>query len=164
MKDLYTKLKVIQAFAFLAIPAILFAVHGDVLNSISAYAYYTPMTFALSLTLAGALFVYDGFVERNRWSNMYVGLSLFGVVLFPYIEFPILHYGFAGIFFLGSIFNMVYFSSKKERLIKCVTGIGTLFGMAGCFIFDWYSIFWAEWIGMTPIAIHFSLENLGKID
>ena len=161
----FTQLKVIQALVFLLIPVILMLLNGgEILGSISAYAYYTPMTFALSLTLAGALFFYDGYVERKRWYNLYVGVSLFGVVLFPHLDFPVTHYTFAVIFFIGSLFNMVYFSSGRERFLKILTAVLVLFGMLGCFGFHWYSIYWAEWIGMLPISVHFILEAIGKID
>ena len=160
----FTELKVVQALAFLLIPVILMLVDGGILSSISAYAYKAPMTFALSLTLAGALFFYDGYIERSRWYNMYVGIALFGVVLFPHLDYEITHYASAGVFFLGSIFNMIFFSSNKERIFKIITSTLILFGMLGHFYFDWYSLFWAEWIGMLPISIHFVLEATGKID
>jgi len=160
----FTKFKVIQAIAFLSIPLILWAVNGEILDSVSAYAYHTPMVFALSLTLAGALFVYDGYLERKRWVNIFIGVSLFGVVLFKHLDYPLIHYTCAAIFFLGSLASMVIFSSNKERIFKGMVVVATLFGLSGCFIFEWYSIFWAEWIGMFPISIHFVLEALDKID
>lgn len=164
MNKYFTNLKIIQAVVFLTIPLILYLVNGSLLKSISAYAYYTPMTFALSLTLAGALFLYDGWVDRRRWYNIGIGISLFGVVLFPHIDYFIIHYIFATLFFISSVFTMIYFSSGRERFIKIIVGSLILFGMCGCFIFNWYSIFWGEWIGMIPISIHFILESLEKID
>ena len=160
----FTRLKVIQAFAFLLIPLVLMIVNGGLLESVSAYAYESPMVFANLLTLAGALFVYDGYVERERWYNIHIGLSLFGVVLFPNLDYPIIHYTFAGAFFLGSLFNMVYFSSKQERPLKMVIAFLVLLSMTGCFAFGFYSVFWMEWIGMIPISLHFALEALEKID
>ena len=160
----FTRLKIIQAFGFLLIPLVLIIVNGEVLGSISAYANHTPMTFAMLLTLSGALFFYDGFVERKRWYNLYVGFSLLGIVLFIHTEFPLIHYFFAGVFFLGSLFNMVYFSSNKQRFFKSLTALFVILGMSGHFIFEFYSLFWAEWIGMFPISIHYILELTGKID
>lgn len=160
----FKKFKIIQAFIFLLIPLILLVVNGGVLDSISEYAYNTPMVFCWLLTLSGALFVYDGYVEKTRWYNLYVGVALFGVVLFPHLDFKIIHYLFAGVFFLGSLFNMVYFSSNKQRFLKSLTAFIVIFGMSGHFIFDWYSLFWAEWFGMIPISIHYILELTGKID
>ena len=164
MLKYFTRLKIIQALGFLAIPLVLFIVNSGLLKSISAYAHYTPMIFASLLSLAAALFIYDGYIIRERKYNIYIGLALLGVVWFDHINFPIVHYIFAGIFFLGSLFNMVFFSSGKERFLKILTAALVLFGMAGCFIFGWYSIFWAEWIGMIPISAHFILETLDKID
>lgn len=160
----FTRIKVIQAFAFLLIPVILVVVNGGLLDSISAYAYHAPMTFAMLLTLAGALFIYDGYAERKRWYNIYIGLSLLGVVLFRHLDYPVIHYIFAAVFFLGSLFNMVFFSSKAERKLKILVASLVMLGMAGCFAFGLYSVFWAEWIGMVPISIHFILEALNKID
>lgn len=160
----FKRFKIFQALMFLLIPLILLIVNGSVLDSISAYAYKIPMTFAFLLTLSGALFVYDGYVERLRWYNLYVGVALCGVVLFPHLDYPIAHYLFAGLFFIGSLFNMVFFSSNKQRFFKSLTAFFVIFGMSGCFIFDWYSIFWAEWFGMIPISIHYVLELTGKID
>ena len=153
-----------QAILFLLIPFVLWGCLGERLDSISAYAYLSPMVFGLSLTLAGALFFYDGFVEPKRWYNMASGVFLFGVVLFPHLDYPVLHYCFAALFFLWSVFNMVYFSSNKERFFKILAGIFIIFGILGCYAFNWYSIFWAEWLGMLPISGHYILEALEKID
>jgi len=162
--SLFTKIQVIQAISFLLIPFILWLVYGSLLPSVSAYAYAAPMTFAFSLTLAGSLFINDGIITRRRWYNYIIGFSLFGVVLFPHLDFFYTHYFFAGVFFFGSLFNMIFFSSNKERIFKIFVAAGVLFGMAGCFFFNWYSIFWAEFIGMLPISIHYILETLNKID
>jgi hypothetical protein len=161
---LFTNLKVMQALLFLLIPVVLWVVEGERLDSISAYAYYLPMTFSLSLTLAGALFFYDGFVDPSRWYNMLSGCALFGVVLFPHLDFPVIHYILAALFFAWSVFNMVFFSSNKQRIYKIFAGVFIIFGILGCYAFNWYSIFWAEWLGMLPISAHYVLEALNKID
>ena len=59
---------------------------------------------------------------------------------------------------------MVFFSSNQQRLIKIFVAIFVLFGMSGHYFFGLYSLFYAEWIGMFPISIHYILELLGKID
>lgn len=159
-----TRFKAVQSILFLLIPLILVIVNGGTLGSISAYVNYTPIAFTYLLTLAGALFIYDGVQEDSRKYNIYIGLALFGVVFFNHLEYPVVHYAFAIVFFIGSLFNMVFFSSNKERIYKIITSIGVIFGMLGCFLFNWYSIFWAEWIGMLPISVHFMLESLNKID
>ena len=165
MLKYFTKLKIIQAIAFLAIPLVLLTANeGEILGSISAYANYTPMLFASLLSLAAALFIYDGYVIKERKYNLYIGFALLGVVWFEHTTYFFTHYVFATTFFIGSLFNMVFFSSGKERFLKILVAILVLFGMSGCFIFGWYSIFWAEWIGMVPISVHFILEALGKID
>lgn len=160
----FTELKVIQSVLFLFIPLLLIICNGGLRDSISDYVYHEPIAFCVSLTLASALFFYDGFVDRGRSYNMTIGISLMGVVIFPHLDFPVWHYVFATGFFSGSLFNMVYFSGNKERIVKLMVSLGVVFGMMGHFLFNWYTLFWAEWIGMIPITIHFALESLGKID
>ena len=159
---LFTNLKVIQSILFLFIPLFLWLIVGERLNSLSDYAYSAPMFFALSLTLAGALFFYDGFVDPGRWFNMVLGVCLFGAVLTPNQDAPVLHYIFAGLFFVGSVFNMVYFSNSKERVFNILTGVFVVLGMFGHYFFNFYSLFWAEWLGMVPISGHYIFEALNK--
>lgn len=161
---LFTNLKAIQALLFVLIPVILILVSGGVLDSLSAYAYITPMTFAWLMTLAGVIFFYDGFVEPKRWYNIISGLTLFGVILFPYLDFYITHYVFAGLFFAWTSFCIPIFSSKRQRWWKILILIFIALGISGCFLLNLYSIFWAEWIGLLPISIHYILEILKKID
>jgi hypothetical protein len=59
---------------------------------------------------------------------------------------------------------MVFFSSDRERLIKSFVVVGAMVGLFGGFFLNWYSIFWAEFIGMIPISVHYVLEALDKID
>ena len=161
---LFTNLKAFQALLFLLIPVFLWIGEGRLLDSISAYAYYTPMLFGFLLTLAVAVFFYDGFVDPSRWYNMLTAIFLAGVVLFPHLDWPIIHYAAAVLFFLWSAANMVIFTSKRERWFKLLFAIFVIFGILGSIAFGWYSIFWAEWIGMLPISAHYVLEVLGKID
>ena len=161
---LFTNLKAMQALLFLLIPLTLTTASGETLDSISAYAYRVPMLFAFLLTLSGAVFFYDGFVEPKRWYNVLSGVFLWGVVLFPHLDYSITHYAFAGCFFLWSAFNMVYFSSKKERALKIVAAGLIVLGIVVHYAFNSYSLFVAEWVGMLPISVHYTLEVLEKID
>jgi hypothetical protein len=161
---LFTNLKAGQALMFTLIPVVLMIVNGGILDSISAYAYYTPMVFSWLLTLICAIFFYDGFVEPKRWYNMVSGIMLSGVILFPHLDFPVVHYALAALFFLWTSACIPIFSSKKQRWFKMLILLLIAFGMVGCFAFNWYSIFWAEWIGLLPISIHYILEVLEKVD
>lgn len=163
-QKLFTNLKAFQALTFVFIPLVLYFVEGSVLDSISAYAYAAPMTFGVLLTLTSVIFFYDGFVDPKRWYNMPTGIFLLFVVLFPHLDYPITHYLAAALFFFWSAFNMVYFSSPKERFFKILFALVILFSIIGAVLLNWYSIFWAEWVGMLPISAHYVLEVLEKID
>lgn len=159
-----TDLKVIKAFSFLSIPLILWLSAGELLPSISAYAYVTPILLGVLLTMAGMVFFDDGYIDRERYYNMIIGGSLIVVALTPYKDFPITHFFFAGVFFLGSLFVMIAYSSIKQRMIKIFIGLFIVVGLLGHFLFSWYSLFFAEWIAMLPISLHYAGESYGKLD
>ncbi|MCF7567373.1 hypothetical protein L3X37_03205 [Sabulilitoribacter arenilitoris] len=146
-------------------PAVLIWLDGSTRSSISNYAYSSKSEwFVFLITLAASMFIYNGTAWKTKWYNIILGITLAGIVLTPHLEFEIIHLIFATLFFAGSIFVMIYFSSKKQRLVKIICGIVLLIGIAGFYVFEWYSLFWAEWIGMLPICIHFIGESIGKID
>ena len=161
---LFTNIKVIQAILFLFIPLVLWVSNGSLLDSVTDYSYKVPFLFAFVLTLAGSVFFYDGFVSPRRWYNLISGISLFAVVLFPHFNYPTFHYMSAAIFFLWSSFSMVYFSGKRQRVYKVASVAVIIMGIAIHYAFGWYSLFFAEWIGMLPITVHYILEALDLID
>jgi len=153
-----------KSLFFLLIPFILIWVEGQQLPSISEYYHYQGALFGLLLGSVALLFFDTGFNNRNRWFEMTIGASMIGVVLFNNHDYHVLHYGFAGYFFLGCIFNMICFSSGRYRALMISIGVFILLSMVGGIILDWYSTLWMEFIGMVPISIHKILETIGKID
>lgn len=165
MQKRLTKLEVILSTLLFFIPLILVVFTQEVRSSISDYAYSNlSYLFVSLLSVAGTMFIFNGTAYNSRWYNIVLGCSLIGVVLTPHLHVPVLHYVFASIFFLGSIFCMIFFSSASQRNLKLVAGAIIVFGLIGHFWFNWYSLFWAEWIGILPICIHYIGESLGKID
>lgn len=165
MEKRLTKLHVILAITLLFTPLVLIITTGEVRSSISNYAYSSMNhLFATLLTIAGAMFVFNGTAYNSRWYNIALGLSLIGVALTPHYDFPIIHYLFASIFFLGSVIVMIIFSSKEQQPLKVYFGSLIVIGLLGHFAFNWYSLFWAEWIGILPICVHYLGESTGKLD
>lgn len=165
MEKRLTKLHVILAIILLFIPLILIATTGEVRSSISNYAYSSMNhLFAALLTIAGTMFIFNGTAYNSRWYNIALGISLIGVALTPHYDFPILHYSFASLFFLGSVAVMVLFSSKEQLRLKIYFSSLIMIGLMGHFLFKFYSLFWAEWIGILPICIHYLGESTGKLD
>lgn len=165
MQKRLTKLEVILSTLLFFIPLILVAFTQEVRASISDYAYSDlSYLFASLLSVAGTMFIFNGTAYNSRWYNIVLGCSLIGVVLTPHLHASVLHYVFASIFFFGSIFCMIFFSSASQRNLKLVAGAIIVFGLIGHFWFNWYSLFWAEWIGILPICIHYIGESLGKLD
>lgn len=165
MQKRLTKLEIILSTLLLFIPLILILATGEIRPSISNYAYSNlNYLFATLLTIAGTMFIFNGTAYNTRWYNIALGLSLIGIALTPHYDFPILHYTFAAIFFLGSMAVMVLFSSKEQLRLKIYFSAIVFLALLGHFIFKTYSLFWAEWIGMLPITIHYLGESTGKLD
>lgn len=160
----FRKLEVILATLLLMLPLILILVSGEVRPSISDYAYSdVENLFSGLLWASGLMFIYNGFLKK-KWYNIVLGVSLIGVSLTPHLNYPIIHYLFAIIFFLGSIFIMIFFSSKEQRKYKVMAGLLIFNALLAHFIFSAYSLLVAEWIGIVPICVHFIGESLNKID
>lgn len=158
-------LEIVLSSLLIITPGILIWLDGAIRSSISNYAYSSKSEwFVFLITLAVSMFIYNGTAWKTKWYNIVLGITLAGIVLTPHLEYKTIHLVFAIIFFAGSVFVMIYFSSKKQRLFKIIAGVFLSLGIAGFYVFEWYSLFWAEWIGMLPICIHFIGESLGKID
>lgn len=165
MEKRIIKLEVILAVLLLLHPLILMAVNREIRSSISNYAYadFSPL-FVVLITVAGTLFITNGTIHREKWYNIVLGCSLVGIALTPHLDFPVLHYTFAGLFFLGSVATMIIFSSAAQREIKIVLGTLIILSLLNYFITEMYSLLVAEWIGILPISIHFIGESLKKFD
>ncbi|MCT4698095.1 DUF7103 family protein [Tenacibaculum haliotis] len=164
LKRRITKLYTVKAMLLLFMPLILILVSGEVRSSISNYVYSDSIAvFIMLLTIASTLFINNGITD-SKWYNVILGLSLTGVALTPHLDYSFLHYTFAIIFFLGSVFVMIFYSSEKQRIYKIIAGAIVVLAMLGTFLFNWYSLLIAEWIGLVPICIHFIGEALHKID
>ena len=126
------------------------------------------------------LFIFNGFLyydknssgtpyskEYSRSYNVILGLSLLGVVIFPHKDgfyYPILHFISAGIFYLGSIFAIGFYSEKRHRKINYLIAFIALLGILSHFIFPKYiTLFWAEWVSLIVIAIHYIMESKGIV-
>ena len=160
-----TKFEVIIASLLLFLPLLLILIDGTVRPSISNYAYMEKSYwFASLLTIPALLFVFNGVINNKHWYNILLGVSLFGVAVTPHLEMSIIHNIFAFIFFAGSVFVMIYYTTKKQRTYMVVFGGIVVLGLLGHFVVGWYSLLIAEWIGLIPISVHFIGESLGKID
>jgi len=165
MEKRIRKLEIILSLLLLFIPLILILLEGNIRDSISNYAYSKyNFIFTSLLTIAGMMFVFNGTVHNFKWYNIILGCSLIGVANTPHLDMPIFHYLFAVIFFLGSVCVMIIFSSVKQRIFKMFFAFIILLGMIGYFVFNYYSLLWAEWISILPICIHYIGESTGKLD
>lgn len=161
----FVDLKVIKSFTFMLIPLVLILFTGEFRPSISDYAYSEQSTlFTCMLTLAGFMFFEDGYVDRKRYYNMILGAALTIVAWTPHLDFPILHFSSAAIFYLGSTIAMLAYTSKKQLPLKILVALITATGLTLHFALDMYNLLVAEWIGMFPICFTFIGEATGKLD
>lgn len=157
-------LGIIKSVFLLFIPLVLILATSKQLGSISAYVYEAPILFTFLLTLAGTMFFDNGYIDRKKFFKMILGLSLFGVAFTPHLDYPILHYTFASVFFLGSCIDVWYFTQSHNKPYTVFGLVFILLGLAGHFIFGFYSLLWAEWIGLLPICLNSILEELKIIE
>lgn len=157
-------LAVIKIILGVLFPYFLILITGELRPSVSDYAYskYNAFFFVM-LGIFGTMIFDGGYINRKNLQDMFIGGSLIGVALTPHLDYTFLHYVFAGIFFiLPMITNILFINNKQKFLMIILTSI-MLFGMMGHFIFNWYSLFWAESIGFIPIAIRLYLQRRNKI-
>lgn len=163
------------ALVCITIPAILWLADKGTTgfrSSISNYVYMDrSYIFGMLLCTAAMLFIFNGAVyfrndnklninKHGKWYNVILGLSLLGVILFPHEEYAIPHYIFAGIFFLGSAVFIGIFHQKKDRKISITLAVITITCILLHFIIG-IPLFWAEWLSLTVIGVHFILESKG---
>lgn len=158
---------------------------GHFRTSISNYVFMPhSYWFGSLLALAGALFIFNGAQHmsaqqedeadkrraKSRFGkgyNILFGIALFGVIYFDHVNHTWLHYIFAGIFFVGCALAMILTRETKLNTLGDVLGILTLVALAVYFLItwvygednQWYTLLWAEWIGLFFIAIYFIVES-----
>ena len=146
-------------------PAVLIWVDSgpdEVRDSISAYYNVgTPQAFYVPLTVGAMLFFANGIVRRAHVYNMLLGLALLGVILFDHEgATSTLHTIFAVAFFGGNVVVMAFFSTRKSRRLKIAFAVGILVTLALWKFAHWFTLFWAEWVSLAVIAIHFVLDSV----
>lgn len=181
----FAKLERIIAAILILIPLILaWADNWNFRDSISNYVYMSnSYIFGLLLTMAAMLFIFNGVVyieakeiretkKHGRWYNIVLGIALLGVILLPHKENHILHYFFAIVFFVGSALVIALFNDKKHRKISIFIAVLSLLSLFIYFIkayfftipgTEWFTLYWAEWISLTVISIHYILESRGTL-
>jgi len=155
----FAKLERLLALICLFTPLILRIVTGEFRASISDYAYMEhSQVYVFLLTLASALFLFNGIIYLRRWYNVVFGICLVGLVLFQTQEFTLLHNIFALVFFLGSAIVIIIYTQKGQRWITTWIGLAIAVSfLLHCIGF--ISLLVAEWISLTIIAVHYILES-----
>lgn len=147
---------------------------ATVRESISNYAYMEhSYWFGSLLALAGSMFIFNGTLHLKPHSpnqphvtkvgkgyNIILGLSLFGVIYFRHLEYPVWHYFFAILFFLGCAIIAAFVSNKNKDWSRYVLAIAIVLPtiLALDFI-GVFSLFWGESISLFFIATHYILES-----
>ena len=153
------KLEMILSSLLFFIPLILFLIDGELRPSISNYAYMDDNHFFVALlVVAGSMFITNGSLWNRQFYNIILGVALVGVACTPHLDIPVWHYIFASVFFVGSLSIMII----NRSFTRLVMAILIVVGMSGHFLFGFYSLLWAEWIGILPITVHFTLKSLSK--
>lgn len=150
-------------------------------DSISAYAYVADNRhiFGLVFAITAMLFIFNGVIyiangrslhgeayreggikRHGRWYNIVLGLALLGVAMFPCNDNPNLHYFFAILFFGGSAIVIAFFNDKRHRTISIIIAILVIIPYLILYLINTkLTLFWAEWISLFVISVHYILES-----
>jgi hypothetical protein len=155
-------------------------------SSISNYFFMEKSYwFGSLLTLAGALFVFNGAQHMGvqqfpEWGkvesrfgkgyNILFGLALFGVLYFDHETYTVLHYVFAIVFFVGCALAMILTRQAPLNLWGDILGGLTLLSLGLHFLLEYaiwkkdnpFTLLWAEWVGLFLIAVYFIAESLQR--
>ena len=159
----FARLERILGALLVLTPALLISVDPDeIRDSISAYHdVSTPPAFYVPLTVGAMLFFVNGIVRHAHIYNTLLGLALSGVILFDHDgKTSVPHIAFAAAFFGGNVLVMMFFSTNKSTLLK-VTLVGGIAAASALWILtDWFTLFWAEWVSLVIVALHFILDSV----
>jgi len=150
----------VLALVCILIPAFLI-VFDDLHVRKSLSAYYDMrwnQVFYFSLTVACMLFVVNGVVKRKRAYDTILGAMLAGVILFNCHDAPFVHTACASVFFGGNGVVILFFSSRKEKPFKLFMAGVIVLALLGHFAFQWFSLFWAEWVSLAIVTVHYFIE------
>ncbi|MGB3152839.1 MAG: hypothetical protein WBB27_19445 [Maribacter sp.] len=147
---------------------------SDLRDSISNYVYMKhSYWYGSLLALAGAMFIFNGAIHLQphpaaqpvvrkvgKGYNIILGISLFGVIYFPHLDYPIWHYAFAIVFFLGSAIITAFVSNEEKHWTRYVLAVAVVLPVVLALDFiGLFSLFWGEAIALFFIATHYILES-----
>lgn len=137
--------------------------------SLSDYVYSTTgYLFGLLYCLAGSLFIYNAVVYRRRrhqlrlfsqghWYNLFIGLSLIGVVLSPDRVTHFWHMFFTIAFFAGNLLVLFFVSARDEsgasKALRTGMAYAVLFALL-FFVRRDITLLEAEWFSLIMIGLH----------
>lgn len=182
MKDYIQKLEILLAVFCILIPIFLKIADGwkPFKPSISHYVLMENRhVFGMVITIAAMSFIYNGSIQltlnsgytivtgefwKNHGYNIFLGLFLFGVLLFPLDTHPKLHYFFAVLFFVGAALSIAFFGDNHDKLLRYIIAVLSVFALIIHILRpSIINMFWAEWIALFVVGIHFILEAKGII-
>lgn len=164
--------EIIIAIICITIPALLRLADKDCPHfrkSISKYVYISnSYIYGMLMCIAAMLFIFNGAVyfksekhtnvhPMGKWYNVILGICLLGVIIFIPNKFPTIHLIFGGIFFLGNAVVIGLFQ-KNYPILGRVLALLIAASFVLCLVFCLFTLFWAEWLSLTVIGVHFILE------
>jgi hypothetical protein len=149
------KTELLLAIIFFMIPIVLpLTSSGDLLDSVSAYAYADNFgIYNLLLVLTSYFIIIDGAIDATRRYNVVLGLFLLLVALFPVLEWRWTHDLFAVLFFIGNTYIVTHYTKILPRLtkniFKVIIGVGVVLFMLGHI-----TLFVTEAVGFFVISFY----------
>ena len=115
-----------------------------------------PFIYVWLLTMGGILITVVG-IRQNKPLMWVMGIFLLIVPLAPFVEFPIIHFTSAGIFFLGVVIDIIIDTQRLFKYRWVMVGV-----IISLFIFHFFlnliSLFWVESILIIIFGINLLLD------
>ncbi len=156
-------LEQVLAVVCILIPAGLIAFDGwHVRDSVCAYYDMSENEwFYVPITTASMLFIVNGVVKKARFYNWILGVALLLVLMFDHEGgASVVHFFGAIVFFAGNgAVMLLHADTALERQLRWPL-IGVIVAsMLAWLLSDWFTLFWAEWISLLVIGLHFFINS-----
>jgi len=158
----FIRRELILALLFLIVPILLPVIQGEILSSISSYAYGSHIgLYLFSFSIMGYLMVVDGIVEKNKRYNIPLGILLVGVAYFPVNEWRYTHDAIATLFFIGNVIVVAFRTNLINKFIKIIFTLIIIIVITLYFL-GVVSLFISESIGFFLMSAFMFIRFLDK--
>lgn len=124
-------------------------------NSLSAHADANNEWVYNAMHIFSCLFLFLNAHAQKRNFDYIVGLGMIGILLTNMNDYPVLHNLFTGITLIAALFGMLYYCSKRNRVVNIFLSVGvSMMFLVGYFTTGVYFAL-AEIVVIHMLGVHY---------